>query len=232
MEKISFISAAQRRGCSVEEIKQLVKDKKLKEVSPGKVDKEALLALSGISPTGNQTKKSASKKPNVMTFEATAAYLNTDIAGVKELIEEGVLEVAEGVGGVKGPKEAQVKMYKKKLEGREASAKKKDEEAMKPRNSTKDKKGRNEEDETIPLLDEEKGEEAPKPFDLDETMKKLFEGVQLLPKEVREAALGKCKKCEVKYNAHDLKEVADVAYKMGKLAVYESMSEFKRKVKA
>ncbi len=290
---ITAMSAAQRLKLSVAEVEALWEAGELKgkkEFSQLYVEKESVYAYSGLK-EGKQSKKGAGRKPNVMTFEATATYLNTDIAGVKKLVEGGVFEVVEGAGGVRGPKEAQVKMYKKELEkldtfkgelgGSEVAEEETEEKSV--NNENKDAKRKDNdtsaamadddtdeskasqpkepsetrqtdtratkgatttEDETKSPKDESiippEGKSADesngsgdkisldKEMSLDNVMKELFPGIQRLDKQLRDKALGKCKKCEVKYNEHDMKEVADISYKMGKLAVYESLSEFKR----
>ena len=196
-EMITAMGAAQRLQVSVAEVEALWKEGELKgkkEFSQLYIEKESLYAYSGLS-EGRQSKKSAGRKPNVMTFEDAAAFLSTDMAGIKQLVEEGELEVVEGVGGVRGPREAMVKMYKKKLEGRESE--KREERSVKRKS--------------------EKGEEST-PFDAKKLAGKLF----------GEREVSGCESCKMVYNTHELKEVAGLAYKLGKLAVYESLHRFER----
>jgi len=294
MEKLSFIGAAQRLGVSVEEVKKMIEEKKLKEVGRGKVSKEAVYALSGLNATGKQTKRSPGRKPNVMTFEAAADYLCMHVADIKELVESGDIEVVEGTGGVRGPRESMVKMYGKKIEGRD--------ETVSPPQMRTAKAGpipevrREEEDnidDYIPLLGgedadtetEEKSTEIEEPagtddipasgssvsaedmeveyaadptaqeeehkkeakkdtedkgetdfketsMNLDEIMKSIFPGIQRLDPDMMKSIAKQCECDKPQFSRKDMKEVADVAYMKGKLSVYESMSEFKRKVGA
>lgn len=246
MEKVSFMKAAQQLGVSVADIEKMIGDKKLKEVSQGKVSKEAVYALSGLSADGNQTKNRAGRKPNVMTFESAAAFLNTDLTEVKELVESGDLEVCEGTGGVRGPKEAMVKMYKKKMEDREEPVKK-----MKIRTAqAKPIPGAEiveQYREVKDVTSETKTEsvETEEPSDTDE-VKKLDanspkqvkpESHKSVDKEQKDNGIDREKETHPNkddshqhFNLEEIKEAAYISYKMGRLSVYESMSEFKRKV--
>jgi len=240
METVSYIKAAQQLGVSVEAIHKMIKAKQLKEVSEGRVSKDAVYALSGLSPNGKQTKKQgAGRKPNVMSLEGAAAYLGIDPVELQQLVDGDEIDAAEGPGGLMGVKEAMVKMYKKKLDGREEKtlngAKMRTAKAQPlPEAKTVGKETKEEEPKKATPKKEEvkKEDEGKHDFNLAEVMKTLFPGVQLLANEIREAGLRERASTEAKYSKEDMKEVAEFAYMKGKLAVYESMGEFKRKERA
>ncbi len=124
MEKLSFIGAAQRLGVSVEEIEKMIKEKRLEEVSRGKVSKEAVYALSGLSSTAKQTKKKAGRKPNTLRYKETKEILGIDDEGLAGLIKNGELEEWEMDDGKFGITERSVKMRKERVENREEPVKK------------------------------------------------------------------------------------------------------------
>ncbi len=66
-ELLSFIGAAQRLGVTVAEVRELVSNKKLKEIEKGKVSKNAVYKLSGLVSEGSQTKTVKDKKPKEVT---------------------------------------------------------------------------------------------------------------------------------------------------------------------
>ncbi|MCF6207607.1 MAG: hypothetical protein L3J47_12080, partial [Sulfurovum sp.] len=240
METLSYIGAAQRLGKTVEEVKDLVKTKQLKESEPGRIIKASVYAFSGISPEGRQTKKTPGRKPAVVNIKDAAALLRVDVAEIKRLVEEGTLEIVEGAGGKRGVREATLKMYKKKIDDREErvapNETKKTEETMEQsveqsedaedtHNAGADAVCASSDSETVGDDDTEDARSGDKEahFDLEETMKELFPGIQRLPEFVRKAALAQEPK---RYSKEEVQEAVETAYMRGKLAVYASPKRF------
>ena len=255
-ETVGFIGAAQRLGVSKEEVEKLVKEKKIKEVSRGRISLESLYAYSGFKAGAKQTSGGgAGRRPNVMSFDEAAKYLGVSMGELKVVIDRGDIEVADGAKGVRGPREAMVKMYKKKMDSREkavspdesenkaeAKAKKQEDQNKEPvLEETKDAAGRkdaaadteqcaadnearcNDEPDTKTKDDDPAGERAG--ASLNDVMQELFAGtvLNLMSKEMREEALESERGRTLQYDRRDMKEVADVAYKMGRLSAFEEL---------
>lgn len=155
METVSFIGAAQRLGITVAEVRVLIQKRRLREVTKGRVSKDAVYRLSGVVADGCQTKKSK-KETTVRRAKA-------------------------------GPIP----------EATEVTQEKKEE------------------------LQEEKKEEM-KVDCIDEK----------LVSQIAKDALQRESKEVVELDEEMLREVIGIAYLKGKLSVYESLSEFKREVRA
>ena len=246
METLSYIGAAQRLGTTIEEVKVLVKQKKLKEVNPGQISKDSVYAFSGINPSGKQTKGTPGRKPSVMSIDDAADFLSVSIAKIKQLVEEGELEIVEGAKGVRGVREAMVKMYKKKMDGREEKVTP-DENKEEPkreqsveevetgedapdtgadteRSGSCDEAACNDDTEDAGESHKNKENEG---FSLDALMEELFPGIQRLPDFVRKAALAQ--KEEKRYSKDEMREAVDIAYMRGRLSVYDSLHSFERR---
>jgi len=252
MEKISFMSAAQRRGCSVADIEKLVKDGELEEVERGKVDKNALLALAGLSGTGNQTKGEKKKTEfssdiETVTKEEAAKRIGKAMGTLYYYLDQGKIESVGKEVSVASIDAFLKEKGKKRAPGtKKTTAKVKEEEKGTDDNKVLEKKKKpipevsksytppgqgvveeKVDEDTIPL-NEEKSEAGEEAFDLDAVMKELFPGMKMISVAMRDAALKapRCRQCM--YTKKEMVEVADMAYVKGKLAVYESMGEFKR----
>jgi len=251
METLSYIGAAQRLGVTVDEIKNLIKTKQLKEVETGRICKDSLYAYSGINPNGRQTESRRGRKPAVMSIEDAAEFLSVSVADIKQLVEEGELEIVEGAKGVRGVREAMVKMYKKKMDGREEKVtpnENKEEpkreqgvEAVEAgedeqntgtdteRADSSDKAAGDDEPEDASRGNENKEEETDtkgKRFSLDATMEALFPGII----SFRDMMQKMHKEQEAKlYSKGEMREAIDTAYMRGRLAVYDSLKSFERR---
>lgn len=73
------------------------------------------------------------------------------------------------------------------------------------------------------------GEDKDIGFNLEAVMKEFFPGMRLLSTEIREEMLKQCDSNKAKYSEKEVKEVTEIAFMRGKLSVYESMDEFKRR---
>ena len=99
METTSYIAAAQRLGVTLDEIKTLVKEKKLDETEPGRVSLESVYRYSGLTPSGRQTKKKRGRKPSIVDLEQAAKTLGIGVDDVERLIDTGVFERENGENG-------------------------------------------------------------------------------------------------------------------------------------
>jgi len=245
-ETVSFIGAAQRLGISAEAVAELVRDGKLKQSKPGRIELDSVYAYSGLKPSGNQTKdKPRGRKPSVVSIEDAAAYLCVDIAEIKRLVEAGELEIVEGAKGVRGVRESMMKMYKKKIEGREERVipKEHNDEANKEEipNSV-ESEAKDGEEENAPCTEDTASDDKPdiaqdeaacsdtqkeETFDLDAVMEEFFPGIRRLSEFTRKAMLATQQK---RYSREDMKEATELAYMKGKLSVYESLMSFERRM--
>jgi len=214
----------------------------------------------------------------VMSVVAAAQKMNTTQEEVKRLMKSGVLEVVDRETGLPGVsersvldfigekrgdvpakkpgrkpnlmsvKEATVKMYKKKMEGREdrvAPKTEKEDPVDSEENDTKelereaDRKDAEKYEKESENREEtgEKMDAKEKPFsmgdgdssfDIDAIMKALFPGMKPMDKEKREEAIKK-HRANRRFTKSDLIEVAEYAYMKGKLAVYDSIQTFERR---
>jgi len=209
MEQISYTAAAQRLGCSVEEIEQKVEAGVLREYKPRMVSKEAVYALNGLQLDGKQSSKEKTKKLDeenkmTMTLQATAAFLDIDTEDVQKLIDTNMIQTIADDNGMSRPSIKSVKSYK---------------------------------DTYIPLdeppksFQDEKKKEVKKaePFDLDAVMRDLFDGMQCFSKETRDALLAGSQDTSNLYSSQEMKQIVNMSMKMGRLQVYESMDTFSRR---
>ena len=208
MERISYTAAAQRLGCSVEEIEQKVKEGILSEYEPRTVSKEAVYALNGIKLDGKQSKDTAQPKKDkkmteTMSLESAASFLDMDVEEVQKLIKGHAIETAEDNKGKTVPTMESVKQFQHNFIPLDEAPKSVQDEHKKETNEGK-------------------------PFDLDACMHELFEGMRCFSKEERTEKLGETEETRQQFSRHDMKEISDMAMKMGRLQVYESMATFER----
>lgn len=191
-EWISLIAAAQRLGCTVEEVELLIKGKKLEsktEYGRTQVAKQSVYDFSGLKNGGRSTR---------LSFKEAAAKLRTDAAQIHALVDAGKLEYAVMDDATDGVTRKSVK-----------SAKATEEEAdfvpyaikEEPRNGTEEKQTGHADAER-----EEKSSEAHEC-----------------------AILAVIAQSGGAFSKDDIKEAADIAYRLGKLAVYESLDSFERR---
>jgi len=227
-EMITAMSAAQRLGQSVAEVEALWKAGKLtgkKESSTLYLEKESVYAYSGIA-EGKQNKKEV--KP--VDAKTKAAKKSTKNENETKAVAHTPTSKSDDSVHVEAPQESQASQERGGTDAEQT----KGSETAEPQEQTS-KKGATDEDADDVGKDgdevgsEDAGVKLDPDMSLDDVMKYLFPGIQYMDKAVRALAVGGRKKCVKKYNTHDMKEVADMAYKMGKLAVYESMDSFQRK---
>lgn len=277
-EWISLIAAAQRIGCTVEEVEQLIKDKKLEsktEYGRTTVTRQSVYDYTGLKKDGKQTGTKPGRKPVVASYEEVKYELHIDDEQLHELIKNGDLERAEMDGGKYGVTKRSLGAYRKDLlendrivaqeainqviednqnknkrekEAKHAAEKAEKADAKKEEFSgPKDAipggadTGSTSEEEAVSSSthlheascadDCKAGEAAGASEELSEMLSMiLFEADPLksLKQLAREPA-GACVHDVPEYTKKEAREAADIAYKMGKLAVYESMESFERR---
>ena len=260
-ETVSFIGAAQRLGTSAEAVAELVRDGKLKQIKPGRITLESVYAYSGLNPSGNQTKKSQSRKPNVVDIKDAAALLRVDVAEIKRLVEAGELEICEGAKGTRGVREAMLKMYKKKIDDREEAVAPNDdsrktktkEESEEERSSeqkleeTKDAAGGADtaEDTKQDTADDEAGcnnetkpdreSDASGGQESEEAGTFDLDAVmeELFPgiRRLDGFARKAAMAAQKRFTRDDMAEAVDIAFMRGRLSVYDSLHSFERRRK-
>ncbi len=204
-EWISPISAAQRLGCTVEEVEQLIKGKKLEsktEYGRTQVSKQSVYDLSGLKNDGRQTAKKRGPKCRRMSFTQAAAELGTDEAHIQALVDAGKLEYAVLDDAGCGVSTKSVKAAK----GGEKA--KDDEEGFVP----------------YGIKEEFNGTEEKQADQTEEAAKE--KGSATHEREILLTIAGG----EGAFSEDDIKEAVDIAYRLGKLDVYESLDSFERRL--
>lgn len=240
IQTVSYIGAAQRLGISIEKVKELVKSKELKESEPGRVTLESVYAYSGMKLEGRQTVNRRGRKTAVVSHQEAATMLGIDAEVLQDLIRSGELELYNA----EITKRSVEKRLKKMEEGEKCVAhKSKTEDHQSEQTQTNkntdagikdadatakgkpEAEGKDQEDQSAPKTDA--GEEGVSAIDIDAFMQEFFPGIKPLAGSMRKAAIKAASQKE--YTRSDMREAGAIAYMRGKLSVYESLSEFKRR---
>ena len=245
---ISVLAAAEKINTTQEEVKRLMKSGALEVVDregglPGVSERSV---LDFIGEARGDVPKRRGRKPRLLTIEEAAFYLDKEEGEVAALVEKGELSFYEA----DLLRESEVKMYKKKIDDREERVAPKtetpdsdavQEEPSEPALSEADStdEAKDDPDEACSDQDTEEGKKAAQrktntegknvdSFDLDAVMQELFPGIQRIDKARREEMVKMHE--EKAYTRMDMKDAVQIAYMRGKLAVYDSLESFERRV--
>ncbi len=244
---MSVLAAAEKINTTQEEVKRLMKSGALEVVDregglPGVSERSV---LDFIGEARGDVPKKRGRKPRLWTIEEAAFYLDKEEGEVAVLVEKGELSFYEA----DLLRESEVKMYKKKIDDRE--------ERVAPKTETPDSDAVQEEPAKPALLEADstdktkdnrdeacsdsktgKGEKSTAGntdtkkdiagFDLDAVMQELFPGIQRMEKAQREEMVRMHE--EKTYTKMDMRDAVQIAYMRGKLAVYDSLESFERRV--
>lgn len=246
---MSLIAAANKLGIDEAEVRRMMKSGSLEVMDregglPG-VSEESVLEFWGEVPVV-PVKKRAGRKPNIITYDEVKEMLHIDDEALEGLIKVGELKKMEKEPGTMGVTKRSVDVCKKKMGERDPIVLEDDyipllgEEDDKPeakKESVKVEELPSANETTKPIDNDgdesvKSVEEAIETFSIDDLMQKFFPGIQSLDENMIESMVKKCECDKPQFSRKDMREVADVAYMKGKLAVYESMGEFKRKERA
>ncbi|MDD3452582.1 hypothetical protein [Sulfurimonas sp.] len=204
-EWISLISAAQRLGCTVEEVERLIKGKKLESKTKygrTQVTKQSVYNLSGLKNGGRQTEKKRGRPKERLSFADAAAELGVDETHTQALVDEGKLEYAVMDDATDGVTRKSVKSAK----GKENPTQ---EEADFVSYGIKEEPCSGTEEKQAGRTDTEREEKSSEAHEC---------AILLIIAQSGGA-----------FSKDDIKEAADIAYRLGKLAVYESLDSFERR---
>ena len=196
-EWISLIAAAQRLGCTVEEVELLVKGKKLEsktEYGRTQVTKQSVYDLSGLKNDGRQTAKKRGPKPARLSFAEAAAELGTDEAQIQALTDELKLDYACMDDATDGVTRKSVETLLRKEP---------------PKADTTD---------FVPC-----GIKEEEPNGAASAQSKVIE-------QSGDTMHTKIHGDDGAFSKDEVKEAVDIAYRLGKLAVYESLESFERRL--
>jgi len=247
MAVMSVVAAAQKMNTTQEEVKRLMKSGVLEVIEregglPG-VSERSVLDFIGEK-RGDVPEKKPGRKPNLMSIEDACFYLDIEEEELLRLAESGEIEFYDDLN----VKEKTVKMYKKKMDGREervAPKTEKEDPVDSEENDTKElEREADRKDAEMSGKEGEKIEETGEKtdakektfnmgkdgdeFDIDTIMKALFPGMKPMNKEKREEALKK-HRASRRFTKREMLEVAEWAYMKGRLAVYDGLQTFERR---
>jgi len=204
-EWISLISAAQRLGCTLEEVERLIKGKKLEsktEYGRTQVTKQSVYDLSGLKNDGRQTAKKRGPKRARLSFQDAAAELGTDAAQIQALADAGKLEYAYMDDATDGVMRKSVDMLQREEQPKADVA------DFVPYGPKEESDGTEE-------------QAAGKTEAAAEENGSITEGCMFLFSIAASDGA---------FSKDDVKEAVDIAYRLGKLAVYESLDSFERRL--
>jgi len=199
-EWISKIAVASRLGESVETVEKLIKEKKLKtRKEQGKVMVSKESVYEYSGLSYSGHQTNIGEKPNIITYEEAKEILKVDNEILQGLIRSGVLEKGKIDGRAFGVSERSVKQCKERSE-----------EAKTPKMRTAMAK---------PIPGAMPG--------VEESTNHLTNGTEVPAPDRANGT--EVPAPEETFSHAEMIEVADISYKLGRLSVYENMSEFKRK---
>lgn len=196
-EWISLIAAAQRLGCTVEEVELLIKGKKLEsktEYGRTQVAKQSVYDFSGLKNGGRQTVAKRGRKSARLSFKEAAAKLRTDAAQIQALVDEGKLEYACMDDASDGVTLKSVETLQREEQPKADTA------------------------EFVPY-----GIKEEEPQGAASAQSKAIE-------QSGDTIHAKIHGDDGAFSKDEVKEAVDIAYRLGKLAVYESLESFERRL--